>query len=208
MWFPSGRRRPHAGLVGVFGADGGSWEGKSSLQPTSFFLEPLNLKRWLISSLKRLQLWPSWSLHVIHLNHFSRSLFWEGGFISSSHFVVLICMLAAFSANRSPRRRDCQIATIQGTMLPGVATPGRQRGVVRWNPANRRAVPDDFRSVDLWQSGWRSVTAHFSVKAERHRPRRDRHTEEWDGWKTAEMRVNDVDKERCAGVFRWGQAKS
>lgn len=56
--------------------------------------------------------------------------------------------------------------------------------------------------VDLWQSGRRSVTAHFSVKAERHRPRRDRHTEEGNGWKTAEMRVNGVDKGRRAGVFR------
>lgn len=64
--------------------------------------------------------------------------------------VVCIYMFAAFRSNErdaeSLRRRRCHIATIQGTMLLGVATPGRQRGVIRWNPTNRRAVADDFRS--------------------------------------------------------------
>lgn len=119
-------------------------------------------------------------------------------------------MLAAFRANRrdaeSLRRHLCHIATIQGTMLLGVATPGRQRGVIRWNPTNRRALQAISDPVDLWQSGWDSVTPHFSVNAEHHRPHRDRPTKGGKGWKSAEMRVN-INKERQSGVFKWGHSK-
>lgn len=106
-------------------------------------------------------------------------------------------MLAAFSANwrdaESLRRRRCHIATIQGTMLLGVATPGRQRGVIRWNPTNRRAVPDDFRSARS-AAEWERF-CHSSFQCECRAA-------------SATWRQTDRRKEKGGSQQRWGSAET
>lgn len=131
----------------------GSWEVKCSLHSVYFCtfetsrsltLAYLSTVHFLGSALARVE-FERYKSEKFH--HFFRT---REKNVSGFCCVICIYMLAAFRANwrdaKSLRRRLCHIATIQGTMLLGVATPGRQRGVVRWNPTNRRAVPEDFRS--------------------------------------------------------------